>query len=97
MVDCTKEEDDDDGVNDDVIGAVSMVIYGAETWMKKIGIDCQVELLQKGSLLVTTRIIQEVMTLLEPVENVMPPYGLSYLAYWTCLNDKILRFYLRKY
>lgn len=41
--------------------------------MKKIGIDCQMELLQKGSLLVTTRIIQEVMTLLEPVENVIPP------------------------
>lgn len=31
MVDCTKEEEDDDNVNDDVIRAVGVVIYGAET------------------------------------------------------------------
>lgn len=62
MVDCTKEEEEEDDDDDDVTGAVGMGIYGTETWIKKIGIDCQVELIQKGSLLETTRIIQEVMT-----------------------------------
>ena len=43
-----------------VIGSLGSVTAKIESWIKKVGIECPVELLQKASLLGTARIIRKV-------------------------------------
>ena len=44
-----------------VIGALGTVTEKIESWIKQIGIDCPVALLQKGCLLGSARIIRKVL------------------------------------
>ena len=45
-----------------VIGALGTVSTKFEAWVKFIGVDCPVELLQKACLLGTARIIRKVLS-----------------------------------
>ena len=46
-----------------VIGSLGTVTNKIELWIKEIDIQCQIELLQKAFLLVTSRIIRKVMNM----------------------------------
>lgn len=78
-----------------VIGAFGMT-GKIDTWIKKIGIDCQVKLLQKGNLLEMARISWKMMKTWNQ-RKIALCLRLRLVDHYPCINYQILRSCLIKY